>query len=168
MMMMRILTQTLIYKYCHVCAYPPSICDVDISVIFNKVIHYLHMASFHCHVQGSSLIKRSEVSNAIFRTSQNNYRLGRHVLIKNSSDKGALLCVIHSHTYHYITVDITFFVSTDIPFQMNRVCIHCSSLYYMNLSLLTSPCRGQSVPFSCGLGTRLHKATPIKCLVSVQ
>ena len=32
--------------------------DVDISFILNKVFHYLLMAFFHCHVQGSSLIKR--------------------------------------------------------------------------------------------------------------
>ena len=71
--------------YCHICAYPLSICDVDISVTLNKVFHYLLMASFHCDVQGSSLNKRWKVSNTIFLAENlQTYRLDRHVQTNNT------------------------------------------------------------------------------------
>ena len=45
-----------------ICTYPFNIFGIDISFTLKKAFHYVYVASFHCHVQGSCLIERRSKS----------------------------------------------------------------------------------------------------------
>jgi len=42
--------------------------DVDIHLLHNKVFHYVLMACFSCHMQGSPLMTRNKCKDATLKT----------------------------------------------------------------------------------------------------
>ena len=54
-----------------------NIFAVNVSIpLNNKVFHYVHMASFHCHVQGSPLIERRiQIAKHSFITGQHDIKV---------------------------------------------------------------------------------------------
>ena len=70
------------------CTHLINIFGIDISLFLDQVFHCVHMTSFSCHVQGSSLVKRNNVHNQKHCTSS-------YKIIQNKSDNYLLTSSLH-------------------------------------------------------------------------